>query len=135
MRRLLTCLLLAAAAPLGAAPGFAVKVDSKGVLYVSAATLKKLGLKKAEDGTIPVQFPRDLLPAPKVLPPRAPERPAPDDRIVMWAPLRRDGSLRVVKTRLPGGRGSLPGAPGTHYIATSKEGRLVLLRPTVRSRR
>ncbi len=121
-------------------------MDRKGVLRLSKATLRSLGVG-SRDGMVAVQFPIPAQPIAKVKPtPKAARKPAvavaeahthgPECGHAqyraapkLFVPLRPDGSLEVRRQKLPGEKVSLPGAPGTVYVATAMKGRLVLKKP------
>jgi hypothetical protein len=117
-------LIALAAGTAAAAPGTVVRVDRKGSIRFSAAVLKKLGVRPDEQGTVRVSFPPEMVPRPPVRPPAAPEPPP--DRLHVYVPLRKDRSLVIPRTPLAGGKGSVPGPPGTTYLAAVEDGRLVL---------
>lgn len=103
-----------------------VTVDSKGRLTIPSSLWLSVGAKKGPDGIVRVQFPSP----PGLL--RAVDEhghPLPTSPIKLFVPVRSDGSLKISRTVLPGGRGVLPGAPGTRFTAaTDADGRLVLSR-------
>ena len=101
-----------------------VAVDSKGRLTIPKSLWLSVGAKKGPDGIVRVQFP-----SPPGLPRAVDEHghPLPTSPIKLFVPVRSDGSLKISRTVLPGGRGVLPGAPGTRFTAaTDGDGRLVL---------
>jgi hypothetical protein len=138
---LAAALLLFSALGPGAAPApLRLAVDRKGFLRVPAASLHRMGIKAAANGLVCIQFPFSVLAAPKPPPSRhgasrhgssnpGVERSVPADPPRVWAPLARDGSLALGKTRLIPGSEYVPGAPGTVYFASGQKGRLVLHKP------
>jgi hypothetical protein len=124
-RLLLTALAAAAVAgPVHAAPSTRVRVDRQGVLHLSAAQLKALGVTPSKEGYLGVQFPRAAQPAAA----RGKGEHAhavPDLPATVWAPVRRDRSVSIGKTRI-GPKEYLPGPPGTLYLATAAKGKVVL---------
>jgi hypothetical protein len=128
----LPVLLVCTAGAAHAAPTTTLKVRPDGTLAVPAATMKALKVKRDKTGMVCVEFPR----APDKGPPglskgsfrpktslselRAPK---------LFAGVRRDGSLRIYRSRLPTAAGPAPGKPGTVYLATGKAGCLVLMLP------
>jgi hypothetical protein len=124
-RPLLPALLAAlAAAPVWAAPSTRVRVDPKGVLHLSAAQLKALGVSPSREGYLGVQFLRP--PQPAVARKKGEHtHAAPDLAPTVWASVRRDRSVSVGETRI-GPKEYLPGSPGTLYVATAAKGMVVL---------
>jgi hypothetical protein len=120
-----TVVLLASTGALGA-PSTRVRVDRKGVLHLSAAQLKALGVGPSKEGYLGVQFPR--APRPAVPPAKGGHGHAhgtADLPATVWAPVRRDRSVSVSKTRI-GPNEYLPGPPGTLYVATAGKGKVML---------
>jgi hypothetical protein len=126
---LLAAVLAVSAAAAGASPKVKTTVGKDGVLRLPAAVVKKLGVKPGSDGLVCVQFPVSVLEPPKVLPPLNPKLAEPQDPPKVWLPLKDDGSLALVKTRLIPGNEYVPGAPGTVYFVRGEKGRLVLETP------
>jgi hypothetical protein len=124
---IVTC--AAAAAPgLGASRSATARlaVDRKGILHVPRATLRKLNVKPASDGTVCVEFPVSMRARPA-----DPKDHSFDPNLApqVWVPLRRDGGLEVRKTRLIPDNTYVPGRPGTAFLARGEQGRLVLRKP------
>jgi hypothetical protein len=122
---LISLLALSIAPTAWSAAPLRVMVDRRGTLRFPAAVLKALGLKPDSSGNIAIEFPdlqRKKLTsmrghAPDSTPERAPK---------VWIPVGRDGSLKLLRTKLVPANEYVPAKPGTVYTVTAKEGRLVL---------
>ncbi len=113
----------AAAAP---AP---IKVDSVGRLVIPASIVRPLRPRVGPDGILCVEFPPipGFKPGYVKDPERATHNPATPPRA--WVTLRADGSVAIARRRMHAYKTYIPGPPGTPYVVSARDGRLVLKIP------
>lgn len=106
-------------------------VTPNGKLRIEKTTLKSLGVKAASNGLVCVEFPAP----PPLKRPTAPKPRTHDEEhehevanapVRLWLPVAKDGAVTVARTFLGPPSGYVPGAPGTAYVATGAQGKLVL---------
>lgn len=111
-------------------PAIPVVVGGKGTVRLSAASVRQLHPKRAKNGLVCVEFPPP--PQAKAPPHKPGEKEHESGQVLpvrVWLPTSRDGSLEVRRLRLTAGAGSIPGAPGTRYVARGTQGRIVFSKP------
>jgi hypothetical protein len=115
-----------------AAPAPRVTVNAQGVLQLSPALVRSLKLRRASNGLVCVQFPargvaaHDHSHEPAKGAPQLSTKMLPEAAPRVWVPLRSDGSVRLPRTPLGSGDGTVPGPAGTVYQVAVEGGRAVL---------